>query len=315
MSISIAQVKAIMICKKGTLETSPNNPVYIGLRTSGGKFLIEDHDMIQDYMEREHRNKLNFKSEFTSLQIGYEELEKLLRFIREDMGVDAQIITTLEDGGVSSQGIYNLSGNNKYTGIDFELIRSSKEASTKIILEASYDYNDGISLVSAANINTAHAGLSSSVGKAGIDYGKLIRPNIDKITFGSAVSEVYPLLVPKEEIKDWKFSVKTKGEKTLYNRTITNMLSIEIEIEILNSSVSKIKELLEKTQNQRIGIDIYRDAQTWETWVFNLVPFKISVDKNDKTATVKVSSKGNVYLDDVVLSTAFNGNGKVITFN
>ncbi len=317
MSISIAQVKAQMLCTKGTLTGTPSNIVYIGNRASGGKFTIEDTDMVQDYMEREHRNKINIKSEFTSLQIGAEEFETLINHLKANMGVDTQVVTTLESGNTSSQGIFNLAGDN-FMGMDLELVRSSKEASTKIICESSFDYGTGIEIVSAAATNVANTGLLATTGKAGIDFSKMLYPNIEKITLGAAVNEVYPLLVPRTEIKDWKFSVKTKGEKNMYNKTIVNMATVEVECEILDASVSKIEGLLEKEQVSRIAIDIYRKGNAeWETWVFNQLPFKVAVDKNDKTSTVKVSAKGSVYLDDITFNftDAFSGHAKIISFN
>ena len=317
MSISIAQVKAQMLCTKGTLRLTPSNIVYIGNRASGGKLTIEDTEMVSDYMEREHRNKINIKSEFTSLQIGAEEFITLIDHIKTNMGVDTQIVTTLEEGNTSSQGIFDLTGDN-FVGLDLELVRSSKEASTKIICESSYDYGTGIEVISAAATNVANTGLLATTGKAGIDFSKMLYPNIEKITLGAAVSEVFPLLVPRTEIKDWKFSIKTKGEKNMYNKTIANMVTVELECEIMDASISKIEGLLEKEQNSRIGIDIFRKGNTtWETWVFNMLPFKVSADKNDKTSTVKVSAKGNVYLDDITFdfTTSLGGNAKVITFN
>lgn len=317
MSISVAQVKAQMLCTKGTLTGTPSNIVYIGNRASGGKLTIEDTDMVQDYMEREHRNKINIKSEYTSLQIGAEEFKTLIDHIKANMGVDSQIVTTLESGNTSSQGIFNLAGDN-FVGLDFELLRSSKEASCKIICESSYDYGLGIEIVSAAATNVANAGMLETTGKAGIDFSKMLLPNIEKITLGAAVSEVFPLLVPRTEIKDWKFSIKTKGEKNMYNKTIANMVTVELECEILDASISKIEGLLEKEQNSRIGIDIYRKGNTtWETWIFNMLPFKVSADKNDKTSTVKVSAKGSVYLDDITFNftDAFSGHAKIISFN
>jgi len=319
MSISVAQVKGQMLCTKGTLLNTSSNVVYIGNRAGGGKLTIEDTEMVQDYMEREHRNKINIKSEFTSLQVGAEEFKTLIDHYKLNMGVDTQIVTTLESGNASSQGIFNLSGDN-FVGMDLELVRSSKESSTKIICESSYDYGTGLGIISASatnkiNGNGTSGGMLATTGKAGIDFSKMVVPNIYQINIeGSSWGQ----LTPKSEIKDWKFSVKTKGEKNIYNKSIVNMVAIELACEFLDASVSKIEELLERNQNSSLSIDIYRqDKVTWEAWVFKMLPFKVTVDKNDKTATVKVSAKGNVYLDDITFdfSTKESGNAKQIIFN
>ncbi len=312
MSVSLAEIKAIMLCGKGTLSTTPNNPIYIGNRASGGKFTIEDTEMISDYKEREHRNKLNIKSEFTSLQIGIEELNLLLGHIKTNMGADVQVVSTLDTGNTSTEGIFNLAGDN-FQGIDFELARSNTEASTKLTLESSYDYYIAKSIIAAASTNVANSGMLATTGKNGTDFAKMLQPNLDKIVLGQAVSEVYPLLVPKNEVKSWKFTLKTKGEKNLYNQTMINALSLELECEILNASVSKISALLDKDQNSRIGFDIIRKDSTWESWIINLMPFKVLADKNDKTSTVKVSTKGLVSLSDIVINTT--GSAKIVTIN
>jgi len=83
-------------------------------------------------------------------------------------------------------------------------------------------------------------------------------------------------------------------------------------VSMLDSSITKINEMLAKDPASRLGIDILFEGG-WESWVFNLLTFKATTTIEDKKRMQKLNFKGDVYLNDIVFST--NGTGKFITLN
>ncbi|MHC1736888.1 MAG: hypothetical protein AB9882_02620 [Ignavibacteriaceae bacterium] len=308
-----AQLKALMLCSKGTLTSSPTNVLYMGDRASGGMLTIEPQENITDYLNRDIPNKIGIKAEMSSLQMQVPEIETLINHVKTNRGADVQVITALVPGQTQSpnEGIFNLSGDN-FAGLEYEIFRSNKEAYVKITAEAWYDYTVAQSLIQAAATNAANAAMLTTLGGAGINFAKIIRPNFDKITLGAAVGGVYPLLATKEEVQDWSIKLTGTGEKTQYGRSIIHINTAEIEVSMLDSSITKINEMLAKDPASRLGIDILFEGG-WESWVFNLLTFKATTTIEDKKRMQKLNFKGDVYLNDIVFST--NGTGKFITLN
>lgn len=309
--ISNAQLKAIMLCTKTTIYGGVTNPLYAGLR-GAGTLTIEDAEMIADYMERDHRNKIGMKTEFTTLQWGMTEIAKLITHIKTNQGCDMQVITetpALTGGSYVSPygGVFDFAGTN-FAGLNFELIRTPKEFSSKITAEALYDYATGIGIIAAAATKTWDNTLRTSVGGAGLEFSKVLRPNITSVIFGTGSD----LLCDKEEIKDFRLTTKTVGEKTMYGRTTVNMLNCEVELTILDASVQKISSIFSADQNTQITVNLVDGANT-EAWIYKLLTYKNTIKIDDKLRTQTLLFKGNAYLSDV--ATSVGTSAKTITFN
>lgn len=316
--IAKSGIRACMLAKKGTLSGTPLKVFYVGDKLSGGYLQISDADTIEDYLKRPLRNKIGFKSEQKSLQVRIKELDTLVSYVK-DRGADMQIVTSIERGLTTSQyeGIFNLFGDNA-PGVDFEFVRSPKENSCNIITELNYDYETGKALVSAAQTNVINTDLAATRGRSGLDLKKAPKPAISII----GDPDNNPIYESKEEVLDYKLTVKTAGSKSTYGRTIADYLEIEFMFQLMGPNVAKIAEILNSDMDKAYLFSsplwAYNASNVWslgyEAFYFYSHCSTSETKIEDDKRTLNVTMKTQVPLTDVVFDYADGERVQVVKF-
>jgi hypothetical protein len=243
--IARSGIRASMFSRKGTMAKTPLNIFYVGIKKGGGFVEITDAEVIEDYLGRPLRNKLSIKTEQTSLQARIKELDVILGYVK-NRGADMQIVSVLDRGQTTNavEGIYNFFGEDA-PGIDFEFVRSPKENYLKVITELNYDYATGQALIQAAATNAINSDLALTSQKTGQDITKYVKPGLSVI----GDPDNTPIYESKEEVDDYKLTVKPKGNKTVYGRLIADYIDVEFMVVLRGPNVEKINEILSRDMN------------------------------------------------------------------
>lgn len=243
--IARSGIRASMFSRKGTMATTPLNIFYVGLKKGGGFVEISDAEVVEDYLGRPLRNKVAVKTEQTSLQARIKELDVVLGYVR-NRGADMQVVSVLDRGQTTNpiEGIYNFFGEDA-PGIDFEFVRSPKENYLKIITELNYDFATGQALIQAAATNAINTDLALTSQKTGQDITKYVKPGLSVI----GDPDNTPIYESKEEVDDYKLTVKPKGNKTAYGRLIADYIDVEFMVVLRGPNVEKIDEILSRDMN------------------------------------------------------------------
>lgn len=308
-------MKGILICSKGTLSTSPANAVVSGFRSKGAKLTIADEAMVEDYRGRQFQNKIKFSAEFTSLQFGLGELNKILTILKSsDKIADVQVATALPYAGTTAtqlpnEGIFNFVGT-QGMGLEFEFLRSLKENSCKITAAASYSVADAKALMLASKTNTPNTLLTAAAGE---DITKIIPPNYSEIYFGVDGQSAPVALAPRFEVYSMEAKFKLKTDKTVMDIAIPIMVEHDITIELLDSSPDKIYQML-NVNNERVGIDVLKSTG-WESYIFpaNTLMYKTESEIGEDKRLVKLNFKGGSYLADAVYTSNQQQNSETLT--
>jgi len=306
--IAKSGIRASMFAKKNTLNGTPTNIFYVGNKLSGGFLEIADADTIEDYLKRPLRNKIGIKTEQKSLQARIKELEILIGYVK-NRGADLQVVTSIERGASDSptEGIFNFFGVDA-PGIDIEFIRSPKENSCKISTELNYDYDAGKALIAAASTNDINGDLDDTDYRSGLDHTKYVKPAISIIGTTNNV----PFYEAKEEVMDYKLSVKTAGSKSAYGRTIADYVEVEFMFQLMGPNVTKINEFLSYDMDKAVLFSLPIWAKNtnnvmslgYEAFYFYNHVFNTNVRIEDDKRTIQITYKSLVPLTDVIFDYA-----------
>lgn len=230
--MSRAGINQIVLCDKGTLDTTPANPLAMGLRGEAA-FTAEPHKQVETYLGQKLRNMMNVKFESDTFQITMQMLKSLIGWSGNN--VDAQIITTPQSASAGSEDVFKLSGDDAF-GLDFELEVSNEKRAAKITLERAFEYDRFKTWLDAADSNTAvDFGLSNA---RGIDYTLYHAPYF--LSFSVNGND----FVQVPDIISRKLTIKTENKKDANNVSIVDWLDIELEIKTRSASISEIMNQL-----------------------------------------------------------------------
>lgn len=304
--ISIAGIRHLAVCKKGTLTTTPTNVVISGLRNNG-VLTIETFNDIKTVLNQSLRNMMNVNFESTTFQASLLTLKNLIECVKN--GSDAQLITVPESGS-GSANVFQFAGDN-YPGLEFEFTITPKERSCKIILEFANHEADILGLITAALTNTPVDFSAEGTGKYLISNSKYVAP-----AFVSAKHNTVSLL-PKDELKDYKLTIKTKDSgKTAYNRARVNYLSVSAEITGYDATISKINTLISQGDLEAVELKQKFDLSNDDTFSFlqTVLGRKEKINIADDDRSVTLTYEADISIHDVAFSGDVAGVPHNVTF-
>ncbi|MEG8946603.1 hypothetical protein [Rosettibacter firmus] len=294
---SPAGLKQIVLCDKGTLATTPVDPIAMGIRKEA-KLTIEHFKQVEDYRKRKFRNMLNFKVEVDTLQPTIFLFKKLINWLNGN--VDTQIITQKQNA--SNKDVFKfVSG--KELGIDFEWTYNQEGRSCKITLERALPYNDAVVFIDTVDNETAVN--FPSINDDGTDINIYRGFNPDKIEKpGGTLLNASDLITVRE------LKIKTESQKSLNNISLVDKLIISLEITGREAAISDFITRLNKGQLESV---IYQDKNS--TLLYDKFDFNTNVltqtDEfmiDDSNRTLKILLEGSVPIYDITFLVG-SGNG------
>jgi len=284
-------IRTIYLCTKGTLASTPTNPIYFGYRNAA-EMTIEDHNEIKTVLGQVLSNMTNFKVELPSHEAPFSSLSTLLGFLTS--GCDAQIISVPQtSGSVSSGGVFNFNGNN-FPGLGFEFTITPKERTLKITLEFATPRDEGLAIISASLTNTP------KVTGYGYQAAKRIAP-----CYISALIDVDSYW-DRSEIKDYKVVLKTKDSgKTAYNRDDVNYLTMSYEITSRNAVISELYNILNTDKQAALILSEKYSSSINDVITVNegVLGRKEKISLGDEKGEYTLSFEGDVPVSDVTVTT------------
>jgi|GEM_PF-3811834 len=213
-------IKALTILPR---VTNPSPQAYHHVRLRKDAKLVITEDPVKDVWDRSLPNWINFKIEAESIYNGIDIINMAHQYATSGAVMcEAQCINPDDDVFVF--------GFNNYLGYDFELELNPNERTLKHILEARFEYNTGKTIINDAKQNLRQW-----------DANDQLAPWLyvnNKINFFSNFFDT-------NWIKDFKLSIKTVSEKTIWNRSLVNYLDVSLEITSYESKASVVKGLLD----------------------------------------------------------------------
>ncbi len=284
MPYAAAGLKQIVLCDKGTLSTTPVDPIAFGARKEA-TLKISHFKQVEDYRKRKFRNYLNFNLEGETLQPTLFLFKKLISWVNGN--VDAQIITQKQNS--SNKDVFKFS-NGKEFGIDFELIYDIDGRRCKITLERALDYEDAVTFIDSADNTTeiTFAGITDD----GTDL-TLYRPaRLDKFEKPSSISLGDPLLISTRAL-----SIKTESKKSEEtNISFVDNLMITITMTGREASITDFvtrlnKNMLDNVIVQFINTDTYYDKFDFNSNVLSQTDEFVI---NDEERTLGITLEGRI---------------------
>jgi len=149
MAYAAAGLKQIVMCNKGTLATTPVDPIALGIRKDA-VLTINHFKQVEDYRKRKLRNMLNFKLEGETMQPTIFTFKKLIDWLNGN--VDLQVVT--QNQSTSAKDVWKFNAG-KELGIDFDWTYNQDGRSCKITFERAFPYSDAVTFIDAADSTTA----------------------------------------------------------------------------------------------------------------------------------------------------------------
>lgn len=228
--MSRAGIKQIVLCGLGTLDTTPADPVALGLRGIC-TMDISPYKTVKDYRGRELPNMDNIKIEAESFQPSMRMLKKLIDYTNHNC--DVQVTSVRQNSLLDSNDVYKFTGENS-PGIDFEMIYSSDKRGVKVIIERAYpkEVFDGFLSLYEAQSPVNIPGLQN---EEGVDFSMYRFPYTISIESPSGIN-----ICSGKDFESRKLIVKTKGKKGTLNSSFVDYLNVSVELVTRDSSIAKL---------------------------------------------------------------------------
>jgi hypothetical protein len=299
-------INQIAIVDKGTLLTTPAGIIALGLRTPSS-LEFAPFNPITDYRDRDLRNMINARIQAKTLQPTLAMLNNLFTYILPDRGGDVELLAVPQSSGVDG-GCFQFNGNDNYMGVEFDWIMNAKERTLAFDLQVALEFEEMKALIDAADSNTL---VTLGLSNYGIDFTKQKHPYI---VLGDAT-------FTKDELIDYNFSFKNiGGERSLYNRLITDYIQIQFDFIVRAATISNIVTVLGRDQSPAVTIreDNNVGATLFDRFVCNANVLSLAADPiyiGDDKRYLKLVYKGKVPTGNVTLSytTANGGNNSDFT--
>lgn len=273
----------IVICNKGTLATTPVDPIAFGIRKDA-VMTINHFKQIEDYRKRKFRNLMNFKLEGETLQPTVFLFKKLLDWVNANN--DMQVVT--QNQSTSAKDVWKFNGG-KNLGLDFDWTYNQDGRSCKITAEAAFPYNDAVTFIDAADSTTAvsFAGITDD----GTDLTLFRGFNPDKFEKPAGTS-----LGAVDFIQTRSLNIKTESKKTIYNISIVNNLMITLEMVGNESSIADFVTRLNKGQLDSVVFQEKNSGAYYDKFDFNANVLSQTDEMviNDEDRTLKITLEGRV---------------------
>ncbi len=299
MPYSAPGLRQIVLCNKGTLATTPVDPIAFGVRKDA-VMTINHFKQIEDYRKRKFRNMMNFKLEGESMQPTVFLFKKLLDWINANN--DMQVVTQNQSSSARDVWKFNAGKN---LGLDFDWTYNQDGRSCKITAEAALPYNGAVAFIDEADNTTAvnFAGITDD----GTDLTLFRGFNPDKFEKPSGTS-----LGVIDFIQTRSLNIKTESKKTIYNISIVNNLMITLELTGNEASVADFVTRLNKGQLDSVVFQEKNSGTFYDKFDFNANVLSQTDEMviNDEDRTLKITLEGRVpvYAATFLYGTGNGGN-------
>jgi hypothetical protein len=234
MAYAAAGLKQIVMCDKGTLNTTPVDPIAFGIRKDA-TLKITHYKQQEDSRKRKFRNAMNFNLEGEMLQPTIFTLKKMLDWVNGN--VDAQIITQKQNS--SNKDVFKFN-NGKEFGLDFDLTYDMDGRRCKITLERALPYEDAVAFIDTAD-NTTEVSFPS-ITDDGTDLTLYRAARLDKIEKPATVSLGSSIYFTARSL-----NIKNESKKAEeVNMSLTDNIMITLQITGREASIQDFVNRLNK---------------------------------------------------------------------
>lgn len=320
MSYARAGIESIWLMPKGTAGSfisgsTVANAISIGFKKPA-TLVIKDAETVKDYLDREFKNKLSYSLSVETLQSSIDNLWYLQGFAINN-GCDVVMFSTgtTRPAGTfysnTDSGIFIFSkvagGEDKSLGIDYEVSIGQKERTIKLTLEATFDYNTGLSIQQEAQTNKVilPAGLSLRNER----FDRLVLPRFKNLYIDSDGNGSYDLepFLDKSEMSDFKITLKTKGDKDIFGRSRLNYITGNLEVTTNEAKVNDFIKYLSTPINAGYKILLGGNSTAKdEAFIINNYCLMSSSELTigDAKRESKIMLKGDVPISNVLVATS-----------
>lgn len=283
MPYAAAGLKQIVMCNKGTLATTPVDPIALGIRKDA-VLTINHFKQVEDYRKRKLRNMLNFKLEGESMQPTVFTFKKLIDWLNGN--VDLQVVTQNQSSSAKDVWKFNAG---KELGIDFDWTYNQDGRSCKITFERAFPYADGVTFIDAADSTTAvtFAGITDD----GTDLTLYRGSSPDKFEKPAATSLGSSSLVTVRSM-----NIKTENKKSIDNLSLVDNLMITLEMTGREAAIADFVTRLNKGMLDGVVFQEKNSGAYYDKFDFNSLVLSQTDEFviNDEERTLKIVLEGRV---------------------
>lgn len=291
MAISKAGLKQIVACDKGTLATTPVDPIAMGIRKSA-VMKRSHYKPLKDYLDGQFRNMMNFNIQNETMQATMFMLSKMIEWV--DGNMDLQVLTVPQASGGGGD-CYKFNAGNE-VGLDFEYMINSDGRTIKPTFEVALPWATGQALVDAADSATP-AAFSTILHPRGEDEALLRKPFFVSFEAPAATS-----VLTRNEIVSRSYSIKTKSKKLEEsNMTTVDYLIFELMLKFRNASVANQIVMLNKDQMPSITLREQNNGAFYDEWQFDagVLTLNDEFEDSDEDRAITLKFQRNIFLYDI----------------
>lgn len=283
MPYAAAGLKQVVMCNKGTLSTSPVDPIALGIRKEA-VLTINHFKQVEDYRKRKLRNMLNFKLEGETMQPTVFLFKKLLDWINGN--VDLQVVTQNQSSSTKDVFKFDLG---KEPGIDFDWTYNQDGRGCKISFERALSYSDGVTFIDGADSATPVT--FSGITDDGTDMTVYRGASADKFEKPGGTSLGSSSLVTVRSM-----NIKTESKKSINNVSLVDNLMITLEMTGREAAISDFVTRLNKGMLDEVVFQEKNSGSYYDKFMFNTNVLSQSDEMviNDEERTLKVVLEGRV---------------------
>lgn len=297
MPYAAAGLKQIVMCNKGTLATTPVDPIALGIRKDA-VLTINHFKQVEDYRKRKLRNMLNFKLEGESMQPTVFTFKKLIDWLNGN--VDLQVVTQNQSSSANDVWKFNAG---KELGIDFDWTYNQDGRSCKITFERAFPYSDAVTIVDEAD-NTTPVSFTG-ITDDGTDltlYRGAFPDRFEKpggVTLGS--NSLFTVR---------STNIKTENKKSIDNLSLVDNLMITLELAGREAAITDFVTRLNKNQLDRVVVQEKNSGSNYDRFDFNANVLSQTDEFviNDEERILKIVLEGRVPIYSVTFLYG-SGNG------
>ncbi len=283
MPYAAAGLKQIVMCNKGTLATTPVDPIALGVRKDA-VLTINHFKQVEDYRKRKFRNMLNFKLEGETMQPTIFTFKKLIDFLNGN--VDLQVVT--QNQSTSAKDVWKFNAG-KELGIDFDWTYNQDGRSCKISFERAFPYSDAVTFIDAADSTTAVA--FSGITDDGTDLTLYRGSSPDKFEKPAATSLGSSSLATVRSM-----NIKTENKKSIDNLSLVDNLMITLEMTGREAAIADFVTRLNKGMLDGVVFQEKNSGAYYDKFDFNSNVLSQTDEFviNDEERTLKIVLEGRV---------------------
>ena len=298
MNPSIVGIKRIMLWKRGAVPPYSDGDlgaISLDLRKSVN--LSRTDETMKDTKGKDLKNWVRYKAEVESYNIKRPLWFYLLEHLRRQ-GVDCEFLA--EATAVSSfdpitrtwGGRFRFDGS-RFMGLDVEYIMTKDERLAKLIFETKLSKVASQTLIDEAQTNTI------------VDIGSITPDNyspaeaagayLESVKYGASLVDLFDVA----NLLDMNFTMKTKGRKSINDRSLCDYISVDGQFTVAEANKDKLQEwenILDA--NPKISIKQNDGAGKYEEHIFTAKSLSIKHDfeVSDEKREVKIYLAGDIPL-------------------